>query len=64
MKETIQIEGMSCEHCKMAVEKELSHVPGMVHVDVDLKSGTAQIEGEYTMNAVREAVEDAGFVLK
>ena len=63
MKETIRIEGMSCGHCKAAAEKELSNVPGMKSVTVDLEKGTAELEGEYRAEDIKAAVEEAGFTL-
>ncbi|HMK66174.1 MAG TPA: cation transporter, partial [Thermodesulfobacteriota bacterium] len=36
MSETIlNVEGMKCMHCKMAVEKALKEVPGVTEVKVD-----------------------------
>ncbi len=35
---------MMCEHCKMAVEKALSKIPGVVSASVDLKAKTAAVE--------------------
>ena len=61
MKDIIKVEGMSCEHCKASVERELSAVEGVTKVTVDLAGGTATVEGDYAMDAVKNAVEDAGF---
>lgn len=44
MKKTLTIDGMMCEHCKMAVEKALSKIPGVVSASVDLKEKTAAVE--------------------
>lgn len=59
--EKLQIEGMSCGHCVMAVKKELAKLP------VDVKTvdiGTAEVE--YDENKVSKedlvkAVDEAGY---
>ncbi len=65
---TITIEGMTCNHCKMAVEKAIESVEGVSDVAVDLEKGTAEVaihEKENTGGAIKEqifqAVKDAGY---
>ena len=41
MEKKILVEGMMCNHCKMAVEKVLSAVPGVTAANVDLEAKTA-----------------------
>jgi len=65
-KESYTVEGMSCNHCKMAVEKEVKALPGMVSAIVDLAAQTLTVEydGEKTNPAaIKIAVEDAGFTV-
>lgn len=57
----LKIEGMSCGHCKMAVEKALQAVPGVVSASVDLERKEALVEGNADRDALAKAVEDAGF---
>ena len=62
MQETIiKIEGMSCGHCKAAVEKALKAVAGVETAVVDLEKKQAVVTGNAAMEAMREAVEDAGY---
>jgi copper chaperone len=51
---TFNVAGMSCEHCVAAVDAEVSAVPGVSSVDVDLDSGLV---------AIRSAVQAAGYDL-
>jgi copper chaperone len=55
--------GMTCGHCVGAVTEEVSQVPGVTAVDVDLDSGglTVHSEAPVDENAVRVAVEEAGY---
>ena len=57
--------GMSCEHCEKAVRAEISAIPGISQVDVDVASGEVKIMAEPApeMTALRAAVEEAGYQL-
>jgi len=59
----LRIEGMTCQHCQQAVERALAQVPGILQVRVDLAAQTAWVQGDWDAEAVREAVEEAGFTL-
>lgn len=62
MQETIiKIEGMSCGHCKAAVEKALKAVTGVETAVVDLEKKQAVVTGNAHMGAMVEAIEDAGY---
>ena len=59
---TLQIEGMTCGHCKMAVEKALKSVNGVTDVQVSLEKKSAEINGSgFDEQSLIEAVENAGF---
>ncbi|RBY75179.1 cation-transporting ATPase [Blastococcus sp. TF02-09] len=57
--------GMTCGHCVNAVTEEVSAVPGVQTVDVDLESGGLTVSSEAPVDdaAVRAAVEEAGYSL-
>jgi copper chaperone len=61
----ITVTGMSCEHCEKAVRSEISAIPGVSQVDVDVASGEVKILADRTpdMAALRAAVEEAGYQL-
>jgi len=62
MSETIlKVEGMSCNHCKMAVEKALKGVAGVTAVQVDLAKKEAVVSGSPDRAAMVEAVDEAGY---
>ena len=41
---TVNVEGMSCEHCVKAVTNALKALPGVLSAKVDLKEKTAAVE--------------------
>ena len=62
---TVQVKGMTCEHCVNAVTQEVAKVEGVTGVDVDLASGQVTIASEkpVTVDALRAAVDEAGYEL-
>ncbi len=60
-KKTLKIEGMMCEGCVKSVKEALEKVPGITSVDVNLKKGTAVVQGDAEDETLIKAVVDAGF---
>ena len=63
-KEVVQVEGMSCNHCKMAVENAAKQLPGMLLAEVDLAAKTLQVEYDdekISREKIRQTVEEVGF---
>lgn len=56
-----KVAGMACAHCKATVEKALAALPGVDSVIVDLAKGTATVAGTADPEAVKQAIELAGF---
>ena len=58
----LNVSGMTCGHCKTAVENALKKVTGVVGVNVDLAGGKASVEGEHVnTDALIAAVIDEGY---
>jgi Cu+-exporting ATPase len=66
MKQKIMlIEGMSCGHCSMRVEKALNALEGVnAKVDLAEKKATVNITNETNNELLKKAVEDAGYEVK
>ncbi|MBA3249761.1 MAG: heavy-metal-associated domain-containing protein [Geodermatophilaceae bacterium] len=62
---TFTVVGMTCSHCVNAVTEEVSQLPGVTDVDVDLASGGLTITSDAPVDesAVQAAVEEAGYEL-
>jgi copper chaperone len=60
---TFNVTGMTCGHCTKAVAEEVLQVPGVRGVDVDLDSGTLTVRGEAADDAIRKAVDEAGYAV-
>lgn len=61
MTTTYTVSGMTCGHCVSSVTEEVSEVPGVTGVEVDLASGSMVVTGDAEASAVRAAVEEAGY---
>jgi copper chaperone CopZ len=65
---TYRVTGMTCDHCVRAVTDEVSAIPGVRDVEVELVAGgesTVRVVSEESLpeDTVREAVDEAGYEL-
>ena len=59
---TYRVAGMTCGHCKAAVNEEVSAVAGVSGVDVDLETKLVVVRGEDLDDAaIRTAIDEAGY---
>ncbi|MBF7082935.1 heavy-metal-associated domain-containing protein [Desulfallas sp. Bu1-1] len=57
----LKVEGMSCNHCKMAVEKALKEVAGVESAVVDLAKKEVVVNGSAGRGQLVKAIEEAGY---
>jgi copper chaperone CopZ len=55
------VQGTTCSHCVLSVREEVSEVPGVAAVDVDLASGRLTVTGQASDEAIAAAVAEAGY---
>ena len=56
------VPGVSCEHCRTAITAEVTRVPGVESVEVDLEARRVVVAGEgVDGDAVRAAIDEAGY---
>jgi copper chaperone len=55
------VEGMTCEHCTVSVAEEVADVAGVQDLEVDLPTGRLTVVGDVSDDAVRAAVDEAGY---
>lgn len=65
MEKTLEITGMMCGHCEMAVKKALEAVDGVVSADVSHEKGTAVVtlSKEVSNDVLKKAVEDKDYTV-
>ena len=66
--EVFRVSGMTCDHCVAAVTEELSALPGVAGVRIDLVPGDVSevsVDSAQPLDsaAVRAAVDEAGYEL-
>jgi copper chaperone len=67
MTTTLQVQGMTCNHCKMAVTNALQELEGVNRVEVHLEKGTVDVDFDETkvsIDQLKEAVEEQGYDVK
>jgi copper chaperone CopZ len=65
---TYTVSGMHCDHCVAAVAEEISKLPGVTAVDINLITGDASTvavssDSPLAERDVRDAVDEAGYQL-
>jgi copper chaperone CopZ len=62
---TFQVTGMTCGHCQRAVTEEISRIPGVQGVAVDLATGSVTVTAMQPVDRVdiAHAVDEAGYTL-
>lgn len=64
---TAVVHGMSCPLCAHNVDKQLSQIPGVTGVALDMGSGKVKLaldgSGRATRSAVKKAIDESGFTL-
>jgi copper chaperone len=61
---TLNVEGMSCEHCVKAVNKALSGIAGVADIAVSLKDKTASFKYDpalASIEAITAAITEEGY---
>ena len=60
---TYTVTGMTCGHCVASVTEEVSELPGVTDVQVELETGRLTVHGDPSDEAVRGAVQEAGYAI-
>jgi len=63
-KKTLDVQGMTCDHCKASVEGTLTKLDGVSTAEVHLETGKVDVtydEAKVTVAAMKEAIEEQGY---
>ena len=61
-----EVTGMSCGHCKAAVEGELSKLSGVESSNADVEKGTVAVrydDSKVSTEQLKGAIEEAGYTV-
>lgn len=66
--QTVAVQGMTCGHCVKAVTEEVSAIPGVTDVAVDLVNGgtstvTISAAEPVSDEAIAAAIDEAGYTI-
>jgi len=63
---SFDVEGMSCAHCKAAVEEALNALSGVERANADFERGAVEVrydESQVMASDIENAVQQAGYTL-
>lgn len=58
---TYDVPAISCGHCKAAIEGEVGQLDDVARVEVDIDARTVTVEGTASDDAIRAAIDEAGY---
>ena len=61
MKHTFKVPEMSCNHCKMRIEKTMGDTGKVSGVQVDLDSKKVSLESDLSVEALIDLFDEAGY---
>ena len=61
MKSIIKVDEMSCNHCKMVVEKAVAQIEGVESYDVNLEDGMVEVIGTANIDDIVSAIHKVGY---
>jgi len=65
-KQVIKVEGMTCGHCKNAVEKAVRALAGVCAAEVNLEDKTLTVEidaSQVTLAAIKAVIDEEGYTV-
>jgi len=64
MEKTLDVQGMSCGHCKASVEGALKKLDGVKEAEANVTTGKVDVsfdESKVNEQALKEAIEEQGY---
>ncbi|GAA0304012.1 copper chaperone [Gracilibacillus halotolerans] len=64
MEKTLDVQGMSCGHCKASVEGALNKLDGVEEAEANVATGKVNVtfdEAKVNEQALKEAIEEQGY---
>ncbi|GGG93223.1 copper chaperone CopZ [Staphylococcus pragensis] len=65
--DVIKVDGMSCDHCRNAIESALAKINGVRTAEVDLDKNEVRVDyddNKVSMQEMKDAIEDQGYDVK
>jgi copper chaperone len=61
MARTYSVPSISCGHCKASIEGEVGKLDAVSNVVVDIENRTVTVEGDASDDAIKAAIDEAGY---
>ena len=63
MNNTFQVQGMTCDHCEMAVKKAIARLDADATVEIDRNTGKVDVRSTKTREEVARAIAEEGYAV-
>lgn len=63
MQINLHVPDMTCNHCKMRIEKSLSGLENIESVTIDLDEKIVHVSGDIDKDKVIDAIKDTGYTV-
>ena len=63
MKQTFNVQGMTCGHCEKAVIRALKQLDPQAEVSVDRAANQVEVQSEQPRAALAQAIADEGYTV-
>ncbi len=60
----LKIEDMSCGHCASLITRAVKSVDSSARIDIDLGTRQVQVESQYELGDITDALAEAGYPAK
>jgi copper chaperone len=64
MHQVLNVQGMTCGHCEMAVTNAVKRVDPAANVTIDRASGRVEVDSEQSIAAISRAIIDEGYAVQ
>lgn len=61
MKNTFQVQGMTCSHCEMVVKKAIARLDPEAKVGIDRSTGKVDVDSNKTRDDIAHAISEEGY---
>ncbi len=61
MDNTLQVQGMTCGHCEVAVKKAIARLDPEAKVEIDRSTGKVDVQSNRAREDIAHAIADEGY---
>jgi copper chaperone len=63
MEHTFQVQGMTCRHCEMTIQKAVMRLDAQAQIQIDRSHDTVVVQSEQSRETVAHVIAEEGYVV-